>query len=437
MFDIKSTEMFCYQCSMASNGIACTLCGVCGKDPTLSKLQDNLIFILKGISAYYYHARELGYDDEEISLFLTTGLYSTLTNVNFDPQAFVELSLKGGKMTIRVMELLKRAHIETYGEPVPTEVETGTREGHAIVVTGHSLKALEELLKQVEGSDVYVYTHSEMLPAHGYPGLKKFPNLAGNLGKSWFDQRELFSKVPAAILGTTNCLQTPTPEYKDRMFTTGIARLPGVVHIEGYDFTKVIEKAKSLPKLPEKPGSYKLVTGFSKKAILDLAEKIKDLIETGKIRKFILVGGCDSPLRRLSYYRHFVEKLPKDVVVLTLGCAKFRFNDLDLGAIDGIPRLMDLGQCNDAIVAIDIVKALSELLKVPINDLPVSLVLAWMEQKAVAIFWALLALGIKNIFIGPILPPWANQDILNFLISEYKVKLIGDPEEDIEEILAS
>ena len=434
---MKTTEMFCYQCSQAQYGIACTLCGTCGKDPTLSKLQDNLIFILKGISAYYYHARELGYDDDEISQFLAEGLYSTLTNVNFDPDSFVELSLRAGKMNYKTMKLLKRAHIENYGEPTPVEVDTGTKEGHAIIITGHSLKALEKLLEQVEGTDVYVYTHSEMLPAHGYPKLRKFRNLAGNLGKSWFDQRELFSEIPAAILGTTNCVVVPSPSYRDRMFTTGIARLPGVKHIEGYDYTEVIEKAKSLPRLEEKPGSYKIKTGFSLGSIMEISDRIKDLVESGKIRKFVLVGGCDSPLKRLSYYRHFVEKLPKDTVVLTLGCAKFRFNDIDLGNIDGIPRLMDLGQCNDSIVAIELVENLSKLFDVPVSELPVSLVLAWMEQKAVAIFWTLLSLGIKGIKIGPILPPWANQDILKILAEEYQVSLIGDPEGDVEEILAS
>ncbi len=433
---MKTQEMFCYQCSQVVNGVACTLCGTCGKDPTLSRLQDNLIFILKGISAYYYHARELGYDDPEISDFIAEGLYSTLTNVNFDPESFLELSLEGGRMNLKAMKLLKKAHIETYGEPTPVEVSTGTRRGHAIVITGHSLKALEELLKQVDGTDVYVYTHSEMLPAHGYPKLREYENLAGNLGGSWVDQRELFSKMPVAVLGTTNCVLVPTEAYRDRMFTTGIARLPGVRHIDGYDFTPVVEKAKSLPKLEEKSGG-KLVTGFSKGVVLSLAGKIKDLIESGKIRRFILVGGCDSPLKGMGYYRHFVERLPEDVVVLTLGCAKYRFNDMDLGDIEGVPRLLDLGQCNDSIVAVEIVQALSELLSIPIQELPVSLVLSWMEQKAVAIFWSLLALGIKGIYMGPILPAWVNQDILEILRRDYDVRLIGDPESDLEEILAS
>lgn len=428
-------NMFCYQCSQTMNGEGCTVSGVCGKSPTVARLQDNLIYILKGISAYYYHARELGYYDEEIAAYLGKGLYTTLTNVNFDGENLVKLALEAGMMNYKVMQLLKKAHIETYGEPTPTEVETGTKKGHAIIVTGHNLKALEELLKQVEGTDVYVYTHSEMLPAHGYPELRKYKNLAGNLGKAWYDQRKLFDEIPAAILGTSNCVLIPKESYKDRMFTTSIAKLPGVKHIEGYDYTEVIEKAKSLPKLEEKPGSYKLVTGYSTKVILSLADKIKENLEKGKIRHFFVVGGCDTPARKGSYYREFVEKLPKDTIVLTLACGKFRFNDLDLGNIDGIPRLIDVGQCNDTIVAIEVAEALSKLFNVGINDLPLSLVLTWMEQKAVAILWTLLALGIKGIYLGPVLPAWVNDEILKSLQDNFDLKLISDPEEDIKNIL--
>jgi len=428
-------NMFCYQCSQAANGEACTVTGVCGKGPTLSRLQDNLIYILKGISAYYHHARELGYKDEEIAAYLSKALYSTLTNVNFDEEDFLKQALEAGMMNLKVMQLLKKAHIETYGEPTPTEVETGTKEGHAIIVTGHNLKALEELLKQVEGSDVYVYTHSEMLPAHGYPGLKKYKNLVGNLGGAWHDQRKLFDEVPAAILGTTNCVLIPKPSYADRMFTTSIARLPGVKHIDGYDYSQVIEKARSLPKLAEKPGKYKLVTGYSTGVVRSLAGKIKQLVETGKISRFFVVGGCDVPMRKNEYYRRFVEMLPKDTVVITLACGKFRINDLELGDVEGLPRLLDVGQCNDTIVAIEIALMLSELLNTPVDRLPLSIVLTWMEQKAVAIFWTLLALGLKGIYIGPVLPAWLNKDLLEILVSNYAVRLISSPEEDLKQIL--
>jgi len=403
--------------------------------PNLDRLQDNLIYILKGISAYYHHARELGYKDEEIAAYLSKALYSTLTNVNFDEEDFLKQALEAGMMNLKVMQLLKKAHIETYGEPTPTEVETGTKEGHAIIVTGHNLKALEELLKQVEGSDVYVYTHSEMLPAHGYPGLRKYKNLAGNLGGAWHDQRKLFDEVPAAILGTTNCVLIPKPSYADRMFTTSIARLPGVKHIDGYDYSQVIEKARSLPKLPEKPGKHKLVTGYSTGVVRSLAGKIKQLVETGKISRFFVVGGCDVPMRKNEYYRRFVEMLPKDTVVITLACGKFRINDLELGDVEGVPRLLDVGQCNDTIVAIEIALMLSELLNTPVDRLPLSIVLTWMEQKAVAIFWTLLALGLKGIYIGPVLPAWLNKDLLEILVSNYAVRLISSPEEDLKQIL--
>jgi len=435
MAEKRNFEMFCYQCSQTAGGVACTIRGVCGKGSTLARLQDNLIFLIKGISAYAYHARELGFAEPEIDDFLEKALYGTLTNVNFDPEDFVRFALEGGHTLIRAMKLLKEAHIKAYGEPEPTQVNTGTVQGKGIVVTGHGLKALEELLKRTEGTGINVYTHSEMLPAHGYPGLKKYRHLVGNLGKAWYDQRELFAKYPVAILATSNCALIPREEYIDRIFTTGPARLPGVRHIEGYDFTPVIEKAKSLPELEETRGDVVLTTGFSSSTVLSLADKIKELVEAGKIRHFFLVGGCDAPIRKNEYYREFVKLLPEDTVVLTLACGKFRINDLDLGDIDGIPRLIDLGQCNDAIEAIKIAQALAELFGVSVNELPLTLVLMWMEQKAVAILWGLLALGIKGIYIGPILPAWVNEDILRVLQENYDIRLISEPEKDIEEML--
>lgn len=436
MSDTIKLDMFCYQCSWTANGTACTSKGVCGKVPTVARLQDNLLFTIKGITAYLYHARELGYTDPEVDAFLESAFYSTLTNVNFDPEKFVSLALEAGRMNIKTMKLLKTAHIERYGEPVPTKVRTGTVKGKGIIATGHGLKALEELLKQTEGTGINIYTHSELLPAHGYPGLKRYPHLVGNLGKAWYDQRQLFAKYPVAILGTSNCVLPPLESYRDRMFTTGVTGLPGVRHIDGYDFSPVIEKAKSLPDLEDEPQGGFLTTGFSKSVILSLAEKIKSLVESGKIKRFLLVGGCDAPLKKNQYYREFVEKLPKETVVLTLACGKFRINDLDMGEIDGIPRLIDVGQCNDAIVAIEVAEALSELFGVGINDLPLTLVLSWMEQKAVAILWSLLALGIKGIYLGPILPAWVNEDILKVLRSEYDLRLITDPEDDIKSIFS-
>lgn len=431
----NETQMFCYQCSQTARGTGCTIKGVCGKEATAARLQDNLLFAIKGISAYLYHARELGYTDPEIDAFMERGFYSTLTNVNIDTSELINLALEAGEMNIRTMRLLKTALIETYGEPTPVEVITGTKKGHGIVVTGHNLKALEEILKQTEGTGINVYTHSELLPAHGYPELRKYKHLVGQLGGSWFDQREVFSKYPIAILGTSNCVLPPKEDYRDRMFTSGVARLTGVPHIEGYDFSPLIEKSKSLPEIEETPGERILSTGFGASTVLSLAPKIKELVESGKIRRFFLVGGCDSPLQKTGYYTEFVEKLPEDTVVLTLACGKFRFIHLDLGDIEGIPRVIDIGQCNDAIVGIDIVSALSDLFGLEINELPLTIVLSWMEQKAAAILWSLLYLGIKGIYLGPIAPGWINEDILNFLVENYDIKLISTPEEDIKEIL--
>jgi hydroxylamine reductase len=435
--DKEAPEMFCYQCSQTAFETGCTIKGVCGKEPTVARLQDNLLFAIKGISAYLYHARELGYTDPEVDAFLERGFYSTLTNVNFDANEFVKLALEAGQMNIKTMQLLKKAHIKTYGEPVPTEVPVGAVKGHGIIATGHSLKALEELLKQTEGKNINVYTHSELLPAHGYPGLKKYKHLVGQIGGPWFDQRQTFSKYTAAILGTSNCVLLPLESYRDRMFTGGVAQLPGVQHIEDYDFSPIIKKALELPELEDEPRETVLTTGFGASTILSLASKIKELVEAGKIKRFILVGGCDSPKPQATYYTEFVKKLPEDVVVLTLACGKYRFNDLDLGDIEGVPRLIDLGQCNDAIVAVDIALALTELFGVELNELPLTIVCSWMEQKAAAILWSLLALDIKNIYLGPIIPGWVNEDILNVLVENYGLKPIGDPEEDIKEIMGS
>ncbi len=431
----EKLDMFCYQCSQTLSGTGCTMKGVCGKTATVARLQDNLIFATKGLSAYLYHARELGYTDPDIDAFLERVFYATFTNVNFDADDLLRFGLEAGEMSLRTMRLLKKAHIETYGDPVPTQVQTGQANGHAIIVTGHGLKAIEELLRQSEDKNINVYTHSEMLPAHGYPRLKRHKHLVGNLGKAWYDQRKLFSQIPAAILGTSNCVLLPKEEYADRMFTTGPARLPGVKHVPGYDYREVIEKSLSLPELDETPGGEVLTTGFSLSSLIGLKDKLRTLVEQGKIRHFFLIGGCDSPLKKGSYYREFAQRLPKDTVILTLACGKYRINDLDLGDIEGIPRLIDLGQCNDSIVAVDFAVYLAEMFRVDINDLPLTIVLSWMEQKAVAILWSLLYSGIKGIYLGPIMPAWVNDDIGKILQDEYDLRLIGEPQQDINRIL--
>ena len=431
----EKVDMLCYQCSQTAFETGCTVKGVCGKEATVARLQDNLLFSMKGISAYVYHARELGYTDPEVDAFLERVLYSTLTNVNFDAGEFVKLATESGMMNIKAMQLLKKAHIETYGEPTPIEVKVGSIKGKGIIATGHSMKALEELLKQTEGTGINVYTHSELLPAHGYPGLRKYKHLVGQIGGPWFDQKKTFSKYAAAIVGTSNCVLIPNDDYKERLFTVGVAQLPGVKHIEDYDFSQVIETAKSLPDLEEEPRETVLTTGFGASTILSLAGKIKELVESGKIKHFFVVGGCDSPKPQATYYTEFVKNLPEDTIVLTLACGKYRFNDMDLGDIEGVPRLIDLGQCNDAIVGIDVVVALSDLFGMEINELPLTFVLSWMEQKAAAILWSLLALDIKNMYLGPIIPGWVNEDILNVLVENYGLTPIGDPKEDIKKML--
>lgn len=427
-------EMFCYQCSQTAKSTGCTVRGVCGKDSTVARLQDNLIFAIKGIAAYNYHANELGAKNPEIDEFLTKGIYNTLTNVNFDLNNLINLGLEAGEINIKVMKMLKDTHIEHYGEPEPTVVEVGAKKGPGILVTGHDLKALEELLKQTEGKGINIYTHSEMLPAHGYPFFKKYKHLVGQLGGPWFDQKKIFSKYNIPILANSNCVLLPKDEYSDRIFTSGVAKIPNTKQIQGYDFTPIINKAIELGDLEEEEKTT-ITTGFGLSTIISLADKIKKLVETGKIKRFFLVGGCDSPLPQARYYREFVEKLPKDTIVLTLACGKYRFNDLDLGDIEGVPRLIDIGQCNDAIVAIDIAIALCDLFDVELNDLPLTIVLSWMEQKAVAILWSLLFLNKKDMLLGPILPGWANDTILDFLVENYNLTPLGNPEEDIKNIL--
>lgn len=428
-------KMFCYQCVQTAKGQGCTIMGVCGKKPTVARLQDFLIFGVKGVSAYLYHARELGYSDPEVNRFLEEAVFTTLTNVNFDERELFEYCLKLGEANIKAMRLLKKAHIEAYGEPEPTLVRTSPVKGRGIIVTGHSLRALDELLKQTEGTGIKVYTHSEMLPAHGYPKLKKYEHLAGNLGKAWYDQRQLFAKYPMAILATTNCALIPTEAYRNRMFTTGPVRLPGVKHISDYDYTEVIKRAEELPEVQEEESKVVLQTGFSRSAILSQAKKIKELVDEGKIRRVFLIGGCDSPLREMEYFRELALKLPRETIILTLACGKYRINDLDLGTIDGLPRLLDLGQCNDAIVAIDLIQDLAKLLNMEVQELPLTIVLSWCEQKAVSILLSLLYLNMKSIYLAPRLPAWINEDILKVLRERYELKMISSPESDLREML--
>jgi len=427
--------MFCYQCEQTAGGSGCTKLGVCGKNEDIQSLQDLLLFGLKGIAAYAYHARELGARDEEVDSFMHEALFKTVTNVSFDLSQYLDLALKCGRINLRVMELLDKAHTERFGNPIPTQVDTGTKKGPGILVTGHDLLDLYELLQQTEGTGVNIYTHSEMLPAHGYPELKKFKHLVGNYGGAWQEQKKEFNEFSGAILATTNCVLIPPGNtYLDRLFSIGITGVPGATHIKSRDFKVIIEKAKSLPPLPQTPGKT-IITGFHHTAILSLADKIVGLVKSGKIKHFFLIGGCDGAKPGRNYYTEFAELVPKDCIILTLACGKYRFNKLDFGEIEGIPRLLDIGQCNNAYSAIQVALALAKVFNCSVNDLPLTLVLSWFEQKAVAILLTLLALDIKNIRIGPTPPAFISPGVFKVIQEKYGLKLITTPKEDLADIL--
>jgi hydroxylamine reductase len=333
------------------------------------------------------------------------------------------------------MELLDAANTGTYGHPVPTKVPLGAKKGKAILISGHDLKDLEELLKQSEGKGIYVYTHGEMLPTHGYPGLKKYSHFYGHYGTAWQNQQKEFAQFPGSIILTTNCLMRVQPAYQDNIFTSGQVGYPGIPHISNRNFKSVIDKALTMPGFPEDTNDKSVMVGFGRNAILGVADKVIDAVKNKKIRHFFLVGGCDGSKAARSYYAEFVEKVPKDCVVLTLACGKFRFFDKDLGDIGGIPRLLDIGQCNDAYSAVQVALALAKAFNVGVNDLPLSLIVSWYEQKAVSILLALLYLGIKNIRLGPSLPAFTSPNVLNVLVKNFDIKPISTPDADLKAIL--
>jgi hydroxylamine reductase len=541
--------MFCWQCEQTAQGVGCSTFGVCGKSPDVAKLQDLLIYALRGLSEVVLEARKVGLQDENTDVFIAEALFATLTNVNFDPDSlvhylnwtvearenlkkkvvaaggktdfgvaanleiektmhgmleqakqygimadsalnpdlrglqwlltyglkgvaayayhayrlgkkddkvfefieqgltaplnnalgindFVNLALKCGEINIRTMELLDGANTENYGHPVPTKVPLGHKKGKAILVSGHDLKDLEALLKQTEDKDITLYTHGEMLPAHGYPELKKFKHFYGHYGTAWQNQQREFKDFPGAILMTTNCIQKPAEVYKENLYTSGPVAWPGVKHIPDEDFSPVIEKALAMPGFAEDQEGKTVMVGFARNAVLNVAGAVVDAVKQGKIRHFFLVGGCDGAKPGRSYYTEFVEKAPKDTVVLTLACGKFRFFDKDLGDIGGIPRLLDVGQCNDAYSAVVIAQALAKAFNVEsINELPLSLIISWYEQKAVAILLSLLYLGVKNIRLGPSLPAFITPNVLKVLIDNFNIMPIKTPDEDLKAIL--
>ena len=541
--------MFCYQCEQTAKGKGCNKIGVCGKQPDVAALQDLLNYVVKGLSQVAVEGRKVGVNDQKINQFTSKAIFSTLTNVNFDAQRFVdlineavekrealkekvkaaggnldlaesastftpestlealvtqgekvgvqsdpdinpdilslrelliygirgmaayadhaailgqeddgvyafmqegmaatlnkdltvddyiELVMKCGEVNLTTMELLDAGNTDAYGHPVPTQVPLGPKAGKAILLSGHDLKDLEEILKQTDGKGINVYTHGEMLPCHGYPELKKYPHFYGHYGSAWQNQAKEFDAFPGAILMTTNCIQKPRDSYKDRIFTTGLVGWPGVQHIADKDFTPVIEKALELPGFSEDQAGKEVMVGFARNAVMGVAGEVIKAVKNKAIRHFFLVGGCDGAKPGRDYYTKFVEQVPDDCVVLTLACGKFRFFDKDLGDIGGIPRLLDVGQCNDAYSAIKIASALAEAFECEVNDLPLSIVLSWYEQKACAVLLTLLYLGIKNIRLGPSLPAFISPNVLNVLVDKFNIMPIDTPEADLQAIL--
>ena len=403
-------------------------------NPDVHSLVWTLTYGLKGIAAYADHAAILGKEDDAIYQFMQEALLATLDE-KATLQTMLDLVMKAGKVNLRTMELLDQANTGTYGDPVPTNVPLGTKKGKAILVSGHDLRDLELILKQSEGKGIYVYTHGEMLPTHAYPGLKKYSHFYGHYGTAWQNQRREFPEFPGAILMTTNCIQMPLDSYKGNIFTTGMVGWPGIVHIGNKDFTPVINKALEMPGFASDVDKGSVLTGFGHSTVMGVADKVVGLVKEGKIKHFFLVGGCDGSKPARSYYAEFVEKVPKDCVVLTLACGKFKFFDKQLGNIEGIPRLLDVGQCNDAYSAIQIALALGKAFNVGVNELPLSMVLSWYEQKAVAILLTLLSLGIRNMRLGPSLPAFLTPNVLDYLVKNYNIMPITTPDQDLKTIL--
>lgn len=411
-----------------------------GGNEDIRSLKSLILFGMRGIAAYAFHALMLGYTDDVVNNFFYKGLLAVGSDLGMDD--LLPLVMETGKINLKCMELLDRANTETYGTPVPTTVPLTIEKGPFIVISGHDLHDLYLLLEQTKGKGINVYTHGEMLPAHAYPELKAYPQLKGNFGTAWQNQQKEFANLPAPVLFTTNCLMPVKDSYRDRIFTTEVVAYPGMVHIgDNKDFAPVIEKALELGGYPEDKiltginRGTQVTTGFGHGTVLSVADKVVDAVKSGAIKHFFLVGGCDGAKPGRNYYTEFVKKTPKDSIILTLACGKFRFNDIDLGTIGGLPRIMDMGQCNDAYSAIRVALALADAFKCGVNELPLSIVLSWYEQKAVAILLTLLSLGIKNIYLGPTLPAFISPNVLNYLVENFQITPTSDPETDLKKIL--
>ena len=395
-------------------------------------LKSLILFGVRGMAAYAYHAMVLGYTDDAVNRFFAKALFAVGEDWGMDE--LLPIVMEVGEKNLQCMALLDKANTETYGTPTPVTVPLTVEKGPFIVITGHDLHDLKLLLEQTAGKSVNIYTHGEMLPAHGYPELKKYPHLKGNFGTAWQNQQKEFADIPAPVLFTTNCIQNPK-DYGGKVFTSGIVGWPGLVHIKNRDFAPLILKALELPGFAEDAPGKEVTVGFGRKTLLDAAPAVLDAVKSGAVRHIFLVGGCDGAKPGRNYYTEFVEKTPQDTLILTLACGKFRFFDKDLGKIGPFPRLLDVGQCNDAYSAVKVALALADALKCGVNDLPLSLVLSWYEQKAVAILLTLLALGVKNIHLGPSLPAFVSPDILNLLVENWGIKPISTPDEDLKALL--
>ena len=430
--------MFCNQCEQTAHGTGCERSpGVCGKNEDIQSLQEMLLYGLKGMCAYAHHARRLGKVDEEVDAFVEEALFATMTNVNFDLDSHLELVLECGRKNLRVMEMLEEGHVQKFGKPSPTMIKEGTVAGPGILVTGHDMLDLHDLLLQTAGKGVNVYTHGEMLPAHMYPELRKFPHLVGHFGGAWQKQKTEFAQFSGAILATTNCIMEPRQTYADRVFSTRVTAFPGGHPLKTNDFTPVIEKARSCAPLKDSIVRESQI-GFHKTAILELAGTIVQAVKDGKISRFFLIGGCDGAEPGRNYFSDYAQATPRDSFILTLGCGKYRIRDYDYGTLLGLPRLLDMGQCNDAYGAIQVAVALSKAFDCSVNDLPLTLVVSWFEQKAVAVLLTLLSLGVKGITIGPNAPGFVTPNVFRLLQEKFDLRLTGkSAKEDLNRALAA
>ena len=420
--------------ALVSQGEACGIMAASDLDENIRSLRELIVYGIKGLAAYADHARILGEEDEAVYAYIQEAMAATL-DMSLGVEEIVGLALKCGQVNLRAMELLDAGNTGTYGHPVPTSVPLGVKQGKAILVSGHDLKDLETILKLSEGRGINVYTHGEMLPTHAYPELKKYAHFHGHYGTAWQNQAKEFAQFPGPIVMTTNCIQKPGESYRENLFTSGLVGWPGLRHIVDKDFSPVIEKALAMPGFARTEEGKTVMVGFGRNAVLGVAPTVIEAVKNKAIHHFFLVGGCDGAKAGRNYYTELVEKVPADCVVLTLACGKFRFFDKDLGDIGGIPRLLDVGQCNDAYSAIKIAVALAEALECDVNELPLSIILSWYEQKACAILLTLLHLGIRNIRLGPSLPAFISPNVLDLLVKNFNIMPIGTPDEDLRAIL--